>query len=31
MDEDPRVLILREEGTHYEPVAITKAIIELKN
>ena len=31
MDEDPRVLILREQGTHYEPVAITKATTELKN
>lgn len=31
MDEDPKVLMLREEGTHYKPTAITVAIIELKN
>ena len=31
MDEDPRVLMLREEGTHQEPTTITKAMTELKN
>ena len=31
MDEDLRVLMLKEEGTHQEPDAITKATIELKN
>ena len=30
MDEDPMVLMLREEGTHWEPLAINEAIIELK-
>ena len=31
MDEDPRVLMLKEKGTRQEPTAITKAITELKN
>ena len=31
MDEEPRVLVLREEGTHWEPVVIVEAIIKLKN
>ena len=31
MDEDPMVLMLREEGTHCEPPTIVEAIIELKN
>ena len=31
MDEDPMVLMLREEGTHLEPIAIVEATIELKN
>ena len=30
-DEGPRVLMLKEEGTHYEPAAIVEATIELKN
>ena len=30
MDEDPMVLMLREENTYWEPAAIVKAIIELK-
>ena len=30
MDEDPMVLMLREEGTYWEPPAIVEAIIELK-
>ena len=31
MDEDPTVLMLRKEGTHWEPTAIVEATIELKN
>ena len=31
MDEDHRVLMLREEGTHWEPPAIVEATTELKN
>ena len=31
MDEDPLVLMLREEETHREPLAIVEATIELKN
>ena len=31
MDEDPTVLMLREEGTYQEPPAIIEATIELKN
>ena len=31
MDEDPRVLMLKEEGTQWELAAITKATTELKN
>ena len=31
MDEDPMVLMLREEGIHWEPTAIVEAKIELKN
>jgi len=31
MDEDPRVLVLREGGTHEKQVAITDAITKLKN
>ena len=31
MDEDPMVLMLREEGTHWKPPAIIKATTELKN
>ena len=31
MDEDHKVLMLREEMTHQEPTAIVKAITELKN
>ena len=31
MDEDPRVLMLKEEGTHWEPATIVKATTELKN
>ena len=31
MDEDPPVLMLREEGTCWETLAITEAITELKN
>ena len=31
MDEDPAVLILREERTYWEPSAIVKATTELKN
>ena len=31
MDEDPMGLMLREEGIHWEPTAIVKAKIELKN
>ena len=31
MDEDPLVLMLREEETHWEPLAIVEATIELKN
>ena len=31
MDEDPAVLMLREEGTYWEPPAIIEAMTELKN
>ena len=31
MDEDPMVLMLREEGTHWEPATIVEATTELKN
>ena len=31
MDEDPIVMMLREEGTHWEPPAIIEATTELKN
>ena len=31
MDEDPMVLMLREEGNHREPPAIVEATTELKN
>ena len=31
MDEDPMELMLREEGTHWEPFAIVEATTELKN
>ena len=31
MDEDPMVLMLREEGIHWEPTAIVETKIELKN
>jgi len=31
IDEDPGVLMLKEEGTHWEPVAIVEAKIKLKN
>ena len=31
MDEDPRVLMLKKEGTHWELAAIIEATIELKN
>ena len=31
MDEDPMVLMLREEGTHREPPTIIEATTELKN
>ena len=31
MDEDPMVLMLREEGTHWEPPVIIKVTTELKN
>ena len=31
MDEDLALLMLREEGTYWEPPAIVEAIIELKN
>ena len=31
MDEDPMVLMLREEGTHWEPPVIVEAMTELKN
>ena len=31
MDEDPRVLMLREKGTYWKPAAITKATTKLKN
>ena len=31
MDEDPLILMLREEGTHWEMLAIIKATTELKN
>ena len=31
MDEDPLVLMLRKEGTHWEPLAIIETTIELKN
>ena len=31
MDEDPMVLMLREEGTHWEPLAIIEATTKLKN
>ena len=31
MDEDPMALMLREEGTYWEPPAIVEPIIELKN
>ena len=31
MDEDPRVLMLKEEGTHQEPATIIEATTELKN
>ena len=31
MDEDPTVLMLRKEGTHWEPPAIVEATIKLKN
>ena len=31
MDKDPVVLMLREEGTYWEPPVIVEAIIELKN
>ena len=31
MDEDPLVLMLREEGTRWEPPTIVKATTELKN
>ena len=31
MDEDPLVLMLRKEGTRWEPLAIIEATIELKN
>ena len=30
MDEDPMVLMLREEKTHWEPTAIVEATTELK-
>ena len=30
MDEDPTVLMLRKEGTHWEPPAIVEATIKLK-
>ena len=31
MDEDPTVLMLKEEGTYWELLAIIEAITELKN
>ena len=31
MNEDPMVLTLREEGTHWEPLAIVEATTEFKN
>ena len=31
MDEDPKVLILKEEGTYWDPIAIVEVTIELKN
>ena len=31
MDEDPRVLMLKKEGTHWELAAIIEATTELKN
>ena len=31
MDEDPKVLMLREERTQWEPVAIFKVTTKLKN
>ena len=31
MDEDPTVLMLKEEGTYWELLAIVEAITELKN
>ena len=31
MNEDPMVLMLREEGTHWEPPAIVEATTKLKN
>ena len=31
MDEDPTVLMLKEEGTYWEPLAITEATTKLKN
>ena len=31
MEEDPIVLMLREEGTYWEPLAIMEATFELKN
>ena len=31
MDEDPTVLMLRKEGTHWEPPTIVEATIKLKN
>ena len=31
MDEDPLVLMLKEEGTRWEPLTIIEATIELKN
>ena len=31
MDENPRVLMLREEGTHWEPATIVEATTKLKN
>ncbi|KAL0010891.1 hypothetical protein SO802_005999 [Lithocarpus litseifolius] len=30
-DEDPRILMLKEEGTHWEPTTIIESITELKN
>ena len=31
MDEDPTILMLKEEGTYWELLAIVEAITELKN